>query len=62
MDKKFIKVLVLFIFAMIVIMTHASVWNAVSKGCIEKFFVWPSLINFLIEGYGIYWIAKNKLD
>ena len=53
------KVLLLFIFALIAIMSFAGVLNAVTANVLESFIGWVAGVNFIAEGVLIYLLGKN---
>lgn len=53
------KVLLLFIFALIAIMSFAGVLNAVTANTLESFIGWVAGVNFIAEGVLIYLLGKN---
>jgi len=59
MDKQFLRVLALFILGIFAIMTHSAVWNSIADGDLDKYFILPSVVSFIAEGLGIYWLATH---
>lgn len=57
----FAKVLLVMILAMITIISGAAVWNAAAVGAASTFYVVVSVINFIAEGVGIYFLSRKVL-
>ena len=53
------KAALLVILAIIVIMVSAAVWNGVSNDAIDPFLGWVAGINFIVEGLGIWSLARK---
>ena len=53
--------MLIFIFALIAIMSFAGVLNAVSVNSIEGFIACPATVNFIAEAVLIYFFGKNLL-
>lgn len=58
---KFGKVLTTFLITMIAIISNTAVWNATAVGACNSFICGVSVVNFLIEGFGIYKLVRNWL-
>ena len=57
----FLKVLLIFVLAMLTIVTSAGIWNTYAQSNIDGFYFLCSIINFVAEGILIYFFAKKVL-
>lgn len=57
----FLKGLLIFVLAMLTIITSAGIWNTYAQSNIDGFYFWCSIINFVAEGILIYFFAKKVL-
>ena len=57
--KEFGKVVIILLLAMIAIISGAGVWNAAAAGAISTFYVVVSIINFIAEGVGIFFLGRK---
>lgn len=55
------KVFLVMILAMIAIISGAAVWNAAAVGAASAFYVVVSVLNFIAEGVGLYFLSKKVL-
>lgn len=59
--KKFAKVFAVFLIGFIIIITNVEIWNLASVGQTDGFHVVVSILNFVLEGCGLYYVGKNVL-
>lgn len=57
--KEFGKAVIILLLAMIAIISGAGVWNAAAAGAIGTFYVVVSIINFIVEGVGIFFLGRK---
>ena len=59
--KQFAKVLAVFLIGFIIIITNVEIWNLASADQTDGFHVVVSVLNFLLEGVGLYYFGKKVL-
>ena len=57
--KQFGKVFLMMILGMIAIISGAAVWNAAAVGAASGFYVVVSILNFIAEGVGLYFLGRK---
>lgn len=57
--KEFGKAVIILLLVMIAIISGAGVWNAAAVGAIGTFYVVVSIINFIAEGVGIFFLGRK---
>lgn len=57
--KEFGKAVIILLLAIIAIISGAGVWNAAAAGAIGTFYVVVSIINFIAEGVGIFFLGRK---
>lgn len=58
---EFVKVLVLVILIFLTIIPNVEVWNCAYLGHTDKFHVWVSIFDFIVEGGLVTYFAKKVL-